>query len=106
MIPSRCRAYEAQTAQKTARRGLLPVSRTRLCRGASRAIIQATMPRIVLVNGSLLMLFIAGPLTAQFSQLTMTDDGQQIYFISPLLLKSNPGRGGISEGRLYRVGTN
>lgn len=49
------------------------------------------------------MLLTARPLTAQFSQLTMTDDGRQIYFTSPLLLKSSPGQGGISERRLYRL---
>ena len=61
------------------------------------------MRRTTLGSGSMLMLLIVGPLTAQFSQLTMTDDGKQIYFTSSLLLKSSPGQGGISQGRLYRL---
>ena len=52
----------------------------------------------MLGSGGTLMLFIVGPLTAQFSQLTMTDNGEQIYFTSPLLLKPSPGNGGV--GRL------
>ncbi len=61
------------------------------------------MSRLILGSGAMLMVLTVGPLTTQFSQLTMTDDGQQIYFTSPLLLKSNPGQGGIGEGRLYRL---
>src|SRR5437588_12985086 len=59
--------------------------------------------RYALGSSGMLMLLTVGPLTAQFSQLTMTDDGAQVYFTSPLLLKSTPGQGGIGEGRLYRL---
>jgi uncharacterized protein (TIGR03437 family) len=47
---------------------------------------------------------IAGPTAAAYTQLTATDDGQQIYFTSPLVLKSNSTSVTRPEGRLYRLG--
>ncbi len=49
-----------------------------------------------------LLLLAATPLFAQFSQLVATDDGSQIYFISPLTLASNTSR--TAESGIYHIG--
>jgi hypothetical protein len=49
-----------------------------------------------------LVLLAATPLFAQFSQLVATDDGKQVYFISPLILYSGTVTG--TQNRLYRIG--
>jgi uncharacterized protein (TIGR03437 family) len=49
----------------------------------------------------ILMAALAVPASAQFSQLTATDDGNQVYFVSPLVLKGSTAAG---EARLYRLG--
>ncbi len=49
----------------------------------------------------LLVAALAAPGWAQFSQLSTTDNGTEVYFISPLVLKGGPAG---AETRLYRLG--
>jgi uncharacterized protein (TIGR03437 family) len=50
-----------------------------------------------------LLLLAATPLFAQFSQFAATDDGQQVYFLSPLVFDGSPATQN-TESRLYRIG--
>jgi hypothetical protein len=50
-----------------------------------------------------LLLLAATPRFAQFSQVAATDDGSQIYFISPLTLDSSPASQ-ATVSRLYGIG--
>src|SRR5579872_5236408 len=50
-----------------------------------------------------LLLLAAIPLYAQSSQFAATDDGSQVYFVSPLVLFGSPTTQD-SELRLYRLG--
>jgi uncharacterized protein (TIGR03437 family) len=52
-----------------------------------------------------LLLLAATPLFAQFSQFAATDDGSQVYFISPLVLYSSP-TSQPAVPRLYRIDAN
>src|SRR6516165_4339703 len=54
----------------------------------------------------LLGLAMAAPVFAQFSQLVSTDDGQELYFASPLILASVPSPSPMPQPvpNLYRVG--
>lgn len=57
----------------------------------------------IVISRTGLLLLAATPLLAQFSQLAATDDGKQLYFISPLVLySSSPSQS--AEPRLYRIG--
>lgn len=56
----------------------------------------------LLARGGMFLPLAAASLYAQFSQFTTTDDGKQVYFISPLTLHSNAGA--PPANRLYRIG--
>src|SRR3954454_19606620 len=60
------------------------------------------MPRR-LCRASMLLLLLAAPVFAQFSEFATTDDGSQLYFTSRMLLKGRPP-GVWRETRLYRFG--
>jgi hypothetical protein len=58
-------------------------------------------------RGILLALALAAPVFAQFSQLASTDDGQELYFASPLILANSvPSPSSIPQptSNLYRIG--
>jgi uncharacterized protein (TIGR03437 family) len=76
-----------------------------------RALIsKQIMIRATLWCGGMLMLATAGPAAAQvagaapFTQLAATDDGENVFFTSQLVLKSKIGQAAAPEGRLYRLG--
>jgi len=56
-------------------------------------------------RSGLLLLLMAFPMFAQFSQLAATDDGKQLYFTSQMLFNRATETLGWPEYRLYRFGT-
>src|SRR5215831_18951263 len=51
-----------------------------------------------------LLLLLAAPMVAQFTELAATDDGKQLFFTSQMLLKGREQTGWVPETRLYRFG--
>jgi uncharacterized protein (TIGR03437 family) len=54
----------------------------------------------------MLLLLLATPVRAQFTELAATDDGKQLFFTSQLLLKGAKSSSSFPETRLYRSGSN
>jgi len=64
----------------------------------------STSPQTLRLGG--IALLALTPLSAQFSQLAVTDDGKQLYFSSPLLLRAAPPPDWpLAENRIYLAGT-
>jgi len=61
-------------------------------------------PAQSLGRGSLLLLLVAFPVSAQFADLAASDDGKILYFATPLLFQGEKSDLGWPEYRLYRFG--
>jgi len=64
------------------------------------------MSHRLLYRSGLSLLFVATPVLAQFAQLSATDDGNQLYFTSQLMLRgaTSTSASRAPEARLYRYG--